>query len=107
MQLELAAPCCLTLAAARLDGRPALLGLALRHPPVQLEAFTAENLSITGARADAAYVHAARLEAQHGAPLAGSLEIELAIPRSMGRDSGLGPLRPCLGHVQFQFQCPR
>jgi len=85
--LTLAAPCCLTLAAAHLDGRPALLGIALRHPPVELEAFRAAGLSITGARADAAYAHAARLEARHGAPLTGNLEIELAIPSAMGLGS--------------------
>lgn len=64
-----------------------MLGIALRHPPVQLEARPATSLSITGARADAAYTHAAHLEAHHGTTLAGEVEIELAIPLAMGLGS--------------------
>jgi predicted sugar kinase len=85
--LQLAAPCCLTLAAARHNGRPALLGIALRHPPVQLDARLAPGLSITGARADAAYAHAARLEAHYGAAFGAEVEVELAIPAAMGLGS--------------------
>lgn len=86
-RIELAAPCCLTLAAGRLDGRPALLGVALRHPPVQLEARPAPALAVTGARADAAYAHAARLAAARA--LGGAeVEVELAIPSHMGLGSG-------------------
>lgn len=84
--IELAAPCCLTLAAGRLHGRPALVGLALRHPPVQLEAHPAPSLTVTGARADAAYRCAARLQAARA--LGGArIEIELAIPSYMGLGS--------------------
>lgn len=85
MRISLTAPCCLTLAAGRLDGAPVLLGVALRHPPVQLEARPAPALEVTGARADAAYAHAARLAAAHG--VGATVEIELAVPSHMGLGS--------------------
>ncbi len=86
-RLELAAPCCLTLAAARVDGRPALLGITLRHPPVQLEARAAAQLGVTGARADAAYAHAAAFQRAQGLATAAEIELELAVPSHMGLGS--------------------
>lgn len=85
--LELAAPCCLTLAAARLDGRPALIGIALRHPPVQLEARPAPALGVSGARADAAYAAAAAFQRGRGLAGGAALELELAVPSHMGLGS--------------------
>lgn len=78
------APCLLTLAALRDERGPALLGVTLKYPPVQLTAAPAEQLQVTGARADVAYAHAARFEEHHGRLLGADLEIELAIPSQMG-----------------------
>lgn len=86
-RIELAAPCCLTLAAARLDGRPALLGIALRHPPVQLEARPGPQLLITGARADAAYAGAKAYRRSQGLAAGAAIELELAVPSHMGLGS--------------------
>ncbi len=86
-QIEIVAPACLALAAARIDGRPALLGVALRHPPVHLTARPWEQLSVSGARADLAFRQAADVLdalALSGAGGEGDLEIELAIPSLMG-----------------------
>lgn len=85
--IELAAPCCLTLAAARIDGRPALIGIALRHPPVQLEARPDPQLLVSGARADAAYAGADAFLRSKGLAGGAALELELAVPSHMGLGS--------------------
>jgi predicted sugar kinase len=87
MHIELTAPCCLTLAALRLDGQPALLGLTLQHPPVQLLARPSEQLLVSGARADAAYYAAARFLEASGLVGGAEIEIDLAIPSQMGLGS--------------------
>ncbi|NNJ11890.1 hypothetical protein EKD04_016275 [Chloroflexales bacterium ZM16-3] len=86
-QIELAAPACLTLAAARIDGRPALLGIALRHPPVHLIARPAPRLAASGARADVAYHHGKAFMSSKNMNTAADFEIELAIPAYMGLGS--------------------
>ena len=87
MQIELTAPCCLTLAALRLDGHPALLGITLQHPPVQLLARPSAQLLVSGARADAAYYAAVRFLEANGLAGGAEIEIELAIASQMGLGS--------------------
>lgn len=86
-QIEIAAPSCLTLAVARLHGRPAQLGVALQHPPIHLFARPADTLAASGARADLAYRYGESFMSSLATPTAASLEIELAIPAHMGLGS--------------------
>jgi predicted sugar kinase len=82
MPIEITSPCCLHLGLARAeDGALSELGLTLQHPPIQLAARPAAQLSVVGPRADIAAAEAARLN------LTGEIEIELAIPANMGLGS--------------------
>jgi predicted sugar kinase len=63
------------------DGALCELGLTLQHPPTQLAARPAAQLSVFGPRAHVAAHEAARLG------LTGQIEIELAIPANMGLGS--------------------
>jgi predicted sugar kinase len=82
MPIEITSPCCLHLGCARAaDGALCELGLTLQHPPIQLTARPAVQLSVFGPRADVAAHEAARMG------LTGEIEIELAIPANMGLGS--------------------
>ncbi|MCL6509439.1 MAG: hypothetical protein K6U78_01990 [Anaerolineae bacterium] len=88
MRIQVASPCYLQLGFARaVDGNLGELGIALQHPPIHLAAQPAEQLLVSGARADVAYRAAARYLAQLGAPVGSQVEIELAIPAFMGLGS--------------------
>jgi len=88
MRIQVASPCYLQLGFARaVDGTLGELGIALQHPPIHLAAQPAEQLLVSGARADVAYRAAARYLAQLGAPAGSQVEIELAIPAFMGLGS--------------------
>jgi predicted sugar kinase len=84
MMIEITAPCCLTLAALRYNNQPALLGLTLRYPTLQLLARPSEQLMVTGARADAVFAAAERFLEAHRLRTGADTEIELAIPSYMG-----------------------
>jgi predicted sugar kinase len=87
-EIELASPACLTLAAARLQNQPVLLGITLQHPPVHLFARPAAQLAASGARADLAYQHGQQFMSSHNLAKAAHFEIELAIAANMGLGSG-------------------
>jgi predicted sugar kinase len=97
MPIEITAPCCLTLAAVRYNNQPSLLGLSLRYPTLQLLVRPAEQLMVTGARADAAFAAADAFLEAHRLRTGADTEIELAIPSQMGLAStpiiGLGVAR--------------
>jgi predicted sugar kinase len=87
MQIELATPACLLLGMAPLDGQVCQLGITLRHPPIHLTARPAQELAVTGGRADLAARQAAAFLAHHSLPPGAEIEIELAIPSFMGLGS--------------------
>jgi predicted sugar kinase len=90
MRIELTSPCCLHLGFVRTnDGALCELGLALQHPPVQLTAWPASQLIVSGARAEVAYDYAVALN------LTSEIEIELAIPANMGLSSS-EMMRACM-----------
>ena len=87
MIIHTAAPCSLLFGLARLrSNRLAWLGLTLQHPPIAIDARSAPVLLVTGACADVGHAQAVRAMAHLMLP-AGDLEVELAIPKSMGLGS--------------------
>ncbi len=91
MRIAIGAPCSLMLGVVRTEAagpsQAALLGVALQHPPVSLEAVLAPHLFVTGARADLAYAQAQRFLAQAPGAQPAEVEIDLAIPSHMGLGS--------------------
>ena len=88
MLVEVHSPCYLQLGFARAAGGVlGELGIALQHPPVQLAAQPAQQLLVSGARADMGYRAAVDCLAQLGVAAGGQIEIELAIPAFMGLGS--------------------
>jgi predicted sugar kinase len=90
MLIEVGAPCSLPLAFIR-TGADATglqyLGITLQHPPVDVFAEPAPDLSVTGPRADIGYAQALRFLQHHRLEPRGRVEIELAIPDLMGLGS--------------------
>lgn len=84
MILEIATPASLFLGLIEAADGPALLTLAVQHPPVQLYAQAQRRLHITGPRAHIAHAHALRFLQHHRLSRLGEIEIELAIPAFMG-----------------------
>jgi len=89
---EIGAPSCLPLGMVKFaepdQDRSALLGIALQHPPVHLEAKKSQRFAITGPRADVGHAYALRYLQNMGLPQQGEIEIELAVPAYMGLSSG-------------------
>ena len=81
MNIEITSPCCLHLGFVSLNGQICELGITLQSPQIQLAARPSQQLSVSGARAEMAYQHAAVLH------LTGDVEIEIAIPAHMGLGS--------------------
>ncbi len=84
---ELTSPACLPLGIVQADGQPALLGITLQYPPIQLLAKTHNELTVTGARAQVARAQALAWFEKHNLQPKADLEIELAIPAHMGLGS--------------------
>lgn len=84
---ELTSPACLPLGIVIADGQPALLGITLQYPPIQLLAKDHNELSVTGARSPIARAEAEEWFIAAGLPPRAELEIELAIPAYMGLGS--------------------
>jgi len=86
--VEVHSPCYLQLGFARAAGGVlGELGIALQHPPVQLAAQPAQQLLVSGARADMGYRAAVDCLAQLGVAAGSQIEIELAVPAFMGLGS--------------------
>lgn len=86
-QFEITSPCCLPLGAVQADGKPALLGISLQYPPINLVVKPLNELSVTGARAPIARAQAQSWFDYHHLPPKAEIEIELAIPAHMGLGS--------------------
>lgn len=88
MQIEIGAPACLPLALVSLeDGTPGRLGVALRHPAINLAARAGNWLDVTGARADRVAAAAQGYLERAGLPHSAVIEVELATPSHMGLGS--------------------
>jgi predicted sugar kinase len=103
MHIELVSPACFFLGCAPFEGQLCQLGIALQHPPIQLLARPAPQLSVTGGRADLAARQATGFYGHYSADLKGErayaeIEIELAIPSLMGLGSE-GMLGLSVGHA--------
>lgn len=84
MSVEVKAPASLLLGLAHHGQSLLAAGLAVRYPPVHLEAHPSTRLEVSGACAPIAYAAAERMG------LAAEIEVELAIPTLMGL--GAGPM---------------
>ena len=85
MLIEVGSPASLPLGFLRTSANATrLLGLTVQHPPVDVFAEAAPQLSVTGALAHKGYVYAQRFLEHHGLPQRGNVEIELSIPDMMG-----------------------
>ncbi|MBM4422325.1 MAG: hypothetical protein FJ030_02905 [Chloroflexi bacterium] len=84
MSIEITSPCCLPLGLVMAEGKPALLGITLQYPPIQMSVRPRDELSVTGGRANIAREQALRWFEHHGLAPQGEIEIELAIPAHMG-----------------------
>jgi len=111
MLIEINSPACLPLGLARMDGKSHLLGITLKYPPVNL--FTrphAQNLKVTGARADKAYAYAERFLQHHQQAVRAEIGIERAIPNLMGLSSevtlGLSVARTLAVLYQLPHETP-
>ncbi len=85
MRVEVVSPCCLHLGFVRgPEGSACELVIALQHPPIQLTVQPAQQLLVSGARADVAYHAAEAYYARIGQAPHSWIEVELAIPAFMG-----------------------
>ena len=87
MVFEIGAPSVLTFGVVRLENKTCLLGITLQHPPVHLTAKEFTGYQISGARSDIGHDFAARFFAHHQLEQEAEIEIELAIPASVGLGS--------------------
>jgi len=88
MQIEIGAPASLPLAAIRFeDGAAGLLGVTLKHPPLNLSARASDVFSVEGARGERARSFGRQFLKHHRLPEQGEIEIELATPSHMGLGS--------------------
>jgi predicted sugar kinase len=85
--IELISPACLPLGIVLAGGKPAVLGITLQYPPIQMIARPNNELSTTGARSPIARAQASAWFERHTLPPKAELEIELAIPAYMGLGS--------------------
>jgi predicted sugar kinase len=88
MQIEIGAPTSLPLAAICFEDEGAgLLGVTLRHPPLNLSARASEVFSAEGARGERAQAFGRQFLRHYQLPEQGQIEIELATPSHMGLGS--------------------
>jgi len=85
MLIEVGSPCSLPLGLIRThEDQIGVLGVTLQHPPTDVFAEAATEISVTGPMAHKGYARAWRFFAHHRREPRANVEIELAIPDMMG-----------------------
>jgi beta-ribofuranosylaminobenzene 5'-phosphate synthase len=86
-QLVVKSPAVLPLGTVKNNGQPALVGITLLYPPIEMVVKPLGELSVTGGRAPVARAQALKWFESHNQPPKAEIEIELAIPAHMGLGS--------------------